>query len=94
MATLGLGVIGCGNMGASLAKGAQVLDCAQVVCVSDVEAEKGQALAKDLGSDFDPDYPTKWVIPLSPAPKKKITVSHPKDRPNLKSRRICESVPA
>ena len=56
MAKLGLGVIGCGNMGASLAKGALGVDCAQVVCVSDVDAEKGQALAGELKSDFEPDY--------------------------------------
>lgn len=56
METLGLGVIGCGGMGASLAKGARALDCARVVCVSDVEAEKGRALAGDLGCDFEADY--------------------------------------
>lgn len=56
MAKLGLGVIGCGNMGASLAKGARGLDCAQVVCVSDVDEEKGQALAGEMGSDYEADY--------------------------------------
>lgn len=56
MGTLGLGVIGCGNMGASLAKGASVLDCAKVVCVSDVDEEKGQALAKDMQSDYEADF--------------------------------------
>jgi predicted dehydrogenase len=56
METLGLGVIGCGNMGASLAKGAVVLDCARVVCVSDVDEEKGRALAEDVKSDYEVDY--------------------------------------
>lgn len=56
MDKLGLGVIGCGNMGASLAKGARGLDCAQVICVSDVDKVKGQALAHEMGCDFEPDY--------------------------------------
>ena len=56
MERLGLGVIGCGNMGASLAKGAKDLDCAQVVCVSDVDEEKGQALAGEMGCDYEADY--------------------------------------
>jgi len=56
METLGLGVIGCGNMGASLAKGAAVLDCARVVCVSDVDEEKGRALSGEVKSDYEPDY--------------------------------------
>lgn len=56
MELLGLGVIGCGNMGASLAKGAAVLDCARVVCVSDVDEEKGRALAEDVKSDYEADF--------------------------------------
>lgn len=56
MNTLGLGVIGCGNMGASLAKGASVLDCAKVVCVSDVDEEKGRALSGDMSCDYESDY--------------------------------------
>ena len=56
MKTLGLGVIGCGNMGVSLTKGAVDLDCARVVCVSDVDEEKGLELAKGADSDFEPDY--------------------------------------
>ena len=56
MAKLGLGVIGCGNMGADLANGARDLDCARVVCVSDVDGEKGQALAEKMGSDYEADY--------------------------------------
>ena len=58
MAKVGLGVIGCGNMGADLARGAQNLDCAQVVCVSDVDADKGQVLAEKMESDYEADYQT------------------------------------
>lgn len=53
---LGLGVIGCGNMGKSLAESAAGLDCAQVVCVSDVDEELGRGLAGEVESDFEPDY--------------------------------------
>ncbi len=56
MAKLGLGVIGCGNMGASLTAGARDLDCARVVCVSDVDGEKGRALAEKTGCDYEVDY--------------------------------------
>ena len=56
MTKLGLGVIGCGNMGASLANGARDLDCAEVVCVSDVDSEKGQALSEKMDCDYEVDY--------------------------------------
>ena len=58
MTKLGLGVIGCGNMGASLANGARDLDCAEVVCVSDVDREKGHALSAKMGCDYEADYHT------------------------------------
>ena len=56
MTKLGLGVIGCGNMGASLANGARDLDCAEVVCVSDVDSEKGRALSEKMDCDYEVDY--------------------------------------
>jgi len=56
MASLGLGLTGCGVMGASLAKSAAELDCANVACVHDVDAAKGQALADQLGCAFEADY--------------------------------------
>ena len=56
MGQLGLGMIGCGTMGQSLTKSAADLDCARVVCVSDVDEEKGRELAKVVGSDFESDY--------------------------------------
>ncbi|OGG45758.1 MAG: hypothetical protein A3F84_12205 [Candidatus Handelsmanbacteria bacterium RIFCSPLOWO2_12_FULL_64_10] len=56
MSKLGLGVIGCGNMGASLATSAATLDNAKVVCVSDVDEAKGKELAGKLSVDYDPDY--------------------------------------
>lgn len=56
MSKLGLGVIGCGNMGISLATSAATLDNARVVCVSDVDEAKGKDLAGKLSADYDPDY--------------------------------------
>ncbi len=56
MSKLGLGVIGCGNMGASLATSAATLENAGVVCVSDVDETKGKDLAGKLSADYDPDY--------------------------------------
>ncbi len=58
MTKLGLGVIGCGNMGASLANGARGLDCAEVVCVSDVDSEKGRTLSEKMDCDYEADYRT------------------------------------
>ncbi|MSS71356.1 MAG: Gfo/Idh/MocA family oxidoreductase [Candidatus Latescibacteria bacterium] len=56
MNKLGLGVIGCGNMGASLATSAATLENARVVCVSDVDEAKGKELAGKLSVEYDPDY--------------------------------------
>jgi len=56
MERLGLGVIGCGNMGISLATSAATLEDARVACVSDVDEAKGKDLAGKLGADYDPDY--------------------------------------
>src|SRR5437588_12616710 len=56
MRPVGLGVIGCGNMGASLAISAATLENAKVVCVSDVDEAKGKELAGKLEVDYDPEY--------------------------------------
>ena len=56
MDSLGFGVIGCGNMGVSLARGTAPLECASVVCVSDVDEGKGRQLASDSKCDFESDY--------------------------------------
>lgn len=56
MGTLGLGVIGCGGMGASLATSAASLDTARVACVSDVDETRGNELAAKLSVDYDADY--------------------------------------
>src|SRR6266571_963848 len=56
MKPLGVGVIGCGNMGASLATSAATLDNVKVVCVSDVDATRGNELATKLSVEYDPDY--------------------------------------
>jgi len=56
MNSLGIGVIGCGNMGASLARGAQSVECVSVVCASDIDEKKGKQLARDCSCDFESDY--------------------------------------
>jgi predicted dehydrogenase len=56
MGKLGLGLIGCGGMGASLATSAATLDTARVVCVSDVDEARGNELAAKLSVEYDADY--------------------------------------
>jgi predicted dehydrogenase len=56
MEKLGLGLIGCGGMGASLATSAATLDSARVVCVSDVDEARGSELAAKLSVEYDADY--------------------------------------
>jgi predicted dehydrogenase len=56
MSTLRMGLIGCGVMGRSLSESAKGLDSAEMVWVSDLDEEKGEALASDLGCDFVADY--------------------------------------
>ena len=56
MAKLKMGLIGSGVMGRSLAESANDLDVTDVVWVSDVDEEKGSALAGDLSCDFVNDY--------------------------------------
>ena len=56
MGILKLGLIGCGVMGRSLSESAAAVASTDVVWVSDVDEEKGTALAADLGCVFEPDY--------------------------------------
>lgn len=56
MGTLKMGLIGCGVMGRSLSESAKGLASTEVVWVSDVDEEKGSALASDLGCAFETDY--------------------------------------
>lgn len=51
MDPLGLGVIGCGNMGASLAKGAANLEIVRLVCASDIDEKKGRDLAGQAATE-------------------------------------------
>lgn len=44
-----VGLIGCGSMGASLARTVHTLDTAQVVAVADVDGEKVRGIAGELG---------------------------------------------
>ncbi len=55
MSCVRLGLVGCGNMGASLAKSAAALGNSQVACVTDPMAEKAVALAQELGCEHCPD---------------------------------------
>jgi predicted dehydrogenase len=51
---LGVGVIGCGNMGGALARACARLPAARIVAVSDPVKERAEALAGELGaSSFD-----------------------------------------
>lgn len=54
--TIGVGVIGCGGMGRSLANGANAVEGIDVVCVSDLQEELAKALAENLDTEYTTDY--------------------------------------
>jgi UDP-N-acetylglucosamine 3-dehydrogenase len=56
MPTVRLGLLSCGNMGASLARSAQSLPDADVVAVCDIDGEKARALAEELEARSCTDY--------------------------------------
>ncbi len=56
MDTIGVGVIGCNDMGRHLAISAHAVEGLEVVCVSDVEETLAKKLAKDLGTAYTYDY--------------------------------------
>ncbi len=56
METIGVGVIGCGGMGRSLATSAQAVKGLEVISVSDVEQTLAEKLASDLGTSYTLNY--------------------------------------
>ena len=56
METIGVGVIGCGGMGRSLATSAHAVEGIEVVCVSDLQETLAEKLATDLNASYVLDY--------------------------------------
>ena len=56
METIGVGVIGCGGMGRSLATSAHAVEGIEVISVSDVQEVLAEKLATDLGVSHTLDY--------------------------------------
>ncbi|MCY4403178.1 MAG: Gfo/Idh/MocA family oxidoreductase [Candidatus Poribacteria bacterium] len=56
MQTIGVGVIGCGGMGRSLANGANAVEDIEVICVSDLQEELAKTLAENLDTSYTTDY--------------------------------------
>jgi len=56
MDKIGIGLIGCGNMGMSLGKSLVNVDAAQLVAVSDVNKELADKASAALGGDVHTDY--------------------------------------
>ena len=56
METIGVGVIGCGGMGRSLATSAHAVEGTEVISVSDVQEALAEKLATDLGVSYKLDY--------------------------------------
>ena len=55
MEPLGVAVIGCGNMGQSLAQAAKKVERMDLICTCDLDEEKGTALAEEVGCDYVPE---------------------------------------
>ena len=56
METIGIGVIGCGGMGRSLANSAHAVEGIDVICVSDLQEALAEKLATDLNASYVLDY--------------------------------------
>jgi predicted dehydrogenase len=56
MDKFGIGVIGCGGMGRSLAHSANALEHVNVVRVSDLDQERAQQVASEVDADYNLDY--------------------------------------
>lgn len=56
METIGIGVIGCGGMGRSLANGANAVEGIEIVCVSDLQDDLAKSLAENLETNYTTDY--------------------------------------
>ena len=50
METIGVGVIGCGGMGRSLATSAHAVEGIEVICVSDLQETLAEKLSADLNA--------------------------------------------
>ena len=53
---IGIGVIGCGGMGRSLANAANTVEGINIVCVSDLQEELAKTLAENLETKYTTDY--------------------------------------
>ena len=56
METIGIGVIGCGGMGRSLATSAHAVEGIEIICVSDLQEALAEKLATDLDASYTLDY--------------------------------------
>ena len=56
MENIGVGVIGCGGMGRSLANAAHAVEGIEVLCVSDLQEELVKSLADSLDAAYTTDY--------------------------------------
>lgn len=56
METIGIGVIGCDDMGRNLATSAHAVEGLEVICVSDVQEALAEKLAADLNVSWTSDY--------------------------------------
>lgn len=56
METIGIGVIGCGGMGRSLATSANAVEGVEILCVSDLQETLAEKLAAELGTAYTLDY--------------------------------------
>ncbi len=56
MKTIGVGVIGCGGMGRSLATSAHAVEGIEVICVSDLQRTLAEKLSADLNASYTLDY--------------------------------------
>lgn len=56
MENIGIGVIGCGGMGRSLANGANAVEGIDIVCVSDLQEDLAKSLADNLNTKYTTDY--------------------------------------
>ena len=56
METIGVGVIGCDDMGRHLAISAHAVEGLEVICVSDLQGALAEKLATDIGAAYTCDY--------------------------------------
>ena len=56
MSKFGVGIIGCGGMGRSLAHSASTIEYIDVRRVSDLDEERGKSLAEEVDAEYNRDY--------------------------------------